>query len=722
MGFLSDLVNSFRQAAVNTHTNTSEAPKEVNKINLDGIDWDKTIKQATSSALQGNLSTPKEQADSASRAVSAWLKKGADTKEEQRKAVLDSADKSRVTDDVQGIYKEMYGDNVDYEENGSPETDYVAQVKEKYSGLAHGEEPISDVDYFLEQNKDPQSDLESIRSIKKNDLNEYIDDQNSNILSHYASEDDLGMSELGNKESGQKAYESKIDDGNMSIENLTSEKMTIGQYIKQREAGIPGRPLEELYRMYEENPNLILSKVDEQRQYGYQPYWTNQFDEIKRQGTKLAEYPSDLANNLANARSNADYTNYINGKLFSGKEVDKKAKDYFTQTADQVNDTSRWSIDPDEDHTGMTGYKLGYKVLLDDGSEVELSDDSPEFYPGEDGTLTVHFPKDNKTFQFDNEEDYDKNLQENWDFAGEGDTPLAWVKFDDLTLDDGTVLTFDEVREHVNGGGNPDYGFLNWAKPAERTQDFITENGFNFEDLVPKMADITLSSVPYFHPTMSVPLAISNMVKAAQGLDPRKKDDDKGTYSALSEHMTPEIEASAILGNAIMPATEIGLGRIGGKMVEKPLEGIARRYGERAWMPGAEWALGSVGEGLEEVPSNLVEDWMVYGPKGLYANAITDDEGNKQYDSSGHELRDENTSMFDRAGNFIADIPEAFIGGALLGSGFGIPEIPSTIADTQETYQRNKADIESGAGIFKEIRPQDVYKRMTEEELYKNRK
>jgi hypothetical protein len=135
-------------------------------------------------------------------------------------------------------------------------------------------------------------------------------------------------------------------------------------------------------------------------------------------------------------------------------------------------------------------------------------------------------------------------------------------------------------------------------------------------------------------------------------------------------------------------------GNIGGNMVGKPLmRAIGKNEADIA--PLLRYGMGAVGEGLEEIPGNIVEEFQGgSGLSGWYADDMyrdaegnlttdpaLDENGNPTnqvaYDSQGNVIKNTNTDLVGRLHNFGEDIPLSFIGGMTLGSTLGAPAIRS---------------------------------------------
>lgn len=510
-----------------------------------------------------------------------------------------------------------------------------------------------------------------------------------------------------------------IDNGLYHKDNQTSVMMTGEQYIRYREAGIPGRPIEEI------DPNSSYNKIDEFKNYGFVPYVPDSESWTKMRREYTETIPQRFTNQLANVRNdNVDYTIDINGKKISGKDFDSKIEDYDKLTYEILSNADNYKGSKEEAGPNAIGLSpTRFAVTLDDGSIKEIASRSytwltePPIYKDEENNpITIMFNDTGDIIDFDNYEDYINSLSEaGFEIADSDESATRWVEIPDLELSDGTMLSYAEYKNILDGGGDKDYGFLNFNKPSSEIEPFWDEEkGFNFEDTLPAFIDIALSSAPYFNPATAYPMGISGSLTATHGVDPQTMQMD-GSAKKLRSDLDDNTYAGSVMGNLILPFTEKGLGRIGGG-AGKLFNFLENKFGKKSAIPIARHAVETFGEGVEEIPGNLVEDYMVNGLQGLYADPLLDENGNEIIDQTGHILMDENTPLDKRWSNFWKDAPNAFIGGSLLGGAFGIPSLPGTIKETKDRAKTNRNAKKSGAGIYRpgEI-ANDIYIPLTPE-------
>ncbi len=499
------------------------------------------------------------------------------------------------------------------------------------------------------------------------------------------------------------------DNGMYNKENYTSNTMTGDQYLRYREAGIPGRPIDEI------DPDLTYSKLDERENFGFIPYMPDEGSKLKLLREDIETGPTRIMNALANARTNnTDYTIEYNGKkIESGRDFDKKIADYINK---QINPLFRNEINikdsREEAGPNAVGLKnIGYRITMQDGTSKEIRSRSmqilsqPEYIDDPDQTITVVFPDTGDVVEFEDEEDYLTNLSSLGVEPTENDSEaIAWINLPDLELEDGTRIPYNDAVNILNGAGDRDYGWMNINKPADKLDDFWRDGSintnFNFEDLVPKMVDIAAGSAPYWISKIAWPAAISNALASSHGIDSSTLESD-GTARRLKDDIDDDSYTASIIGSTIMPLTEYGLGRIGGGGTKWLMDKLMKWKGNRAGYPLLGHTLGTLGEGFEEVPANLVEDYRLNGFDQLYANPLLDEDGNEIVDDSGHVLRDEDTPFLDRWNNYWGDALEAFTGGALLGGAFGLPSLPRTLMDASAISAANHVAKKNGLGVYR---------------------
>lgn len=519
-----------------------------------------------------------------------------------------------------------------------------------------------------------------------------------------------------------------IDDGTQYEENLTSLYMTGDQYRKYVEAGLGGRDTEDI------DPDRVYNKLNENKAYGFTYYRPDDMTEAIMKAESIPAAYSSFWSSVGNARPQNDKVT-VNGKEVDLGDFYDKGQDYFDNVVSPAfGNDSTWhdaaSID-----AGRADLPEGAQPMKANGYRMRAEDGTVYEWPDATGYRFVELPQysdepisvvlsNGVSITFDDQADFVENFQpmQGYSPAREGEQPAMYVEVPDLDMGDGSSLSLIDAYDLSNKRYEADWGPLGVFKPRSEVEQFwddSREGGFfdkfDFSDFVPNMIDIAASSAPYFFFPTSVPLGLSNAAMAAHGLDSNFIDTEDGTVSKVADKVTPDVYASNVASSLAMPFTEIGFGRIGAGGVRAPLRALENKYGRRAWMPAAEWVMGTAGEGLEEIAANPVEELKSSGLKNLYANNRTDEDGNEMVDSTGHVIKEEGTPIGERFGNFLADAPNAFLGGAFLGGIAGIPEGASVIPKTRNISSINKKLKESGAGVLRPYRPRDAWAPMDDE-------
>ena len=312
---------------------------------------------------------------------------------------------------------------------------------------------------------------------------------------------------------------------------------------------------------------------------------------------------------------------------------------------------------------------------------------------------------------------------------------------EEYEMDNGDKLSYGQVKRLIQdttakdagGGGfksdegiSYDFGPLNWNKPQEAMENGILtdENGaINLSEFVPQLADMALSSAQYMDPRIGFLTAASDAYMASRKMDPTSTgkngelksmgylDDDAKQAIADAGYDVDDYQKAyddsikeKVAGNMLMPFMEYGLGGIGhkipglGKMTDKALKNI----------PGAKTFVDIRGEGAEEIPGNITEEWAQNG-SGRFAfnDYLRDKDGNIATDSNGNPLRElspdgsflmfnpDGTINKDKHAAFWGDAPESFEGGAALGAAYklleGIPKLPGAV---RKARNRGKDDVD----------------------------
>ena len=493
-----------------------------------------------------------------------------------------------------------------------------------------------------------------------------------------------------------------FDDGSMRSDAVKSKYMTLPVYKEYVEAGFGGRSLEELNEMDE---GTVFNKLDEARDHGFRPYIEDEAQLSNWIATQAADDMTKAFNAFGDTRDLlTDAGINYNGQRYGRDNFYDNAGTYFDDINKLIEDgkvemvpADDPSVDPENDMPMTIWWSFP-------GTDIQVaSDQEMQYQWSEDGSkLYAWLPgHEDQAVEYYGIEDYEANRPE-WNAyrTEEGDPVHRYWKIPKLEYmqDDGTQvsLPYSSVEEMsqsmANGTADMNWGPLNIAKDANDRKGFgdMFATG-DFSDIVPNMVDLAAGSAPLFTPITAWPMAIANAGTAIQGLDPRLYDSDTNTYRRLSDDMTGEKYLSNIVLSGLVPATEKIAGVIGGSggALGKPLQAALERIGAPA---AARSAMDVLGEGAEESVASAWEDYQTNGLSDWFANPIykTDEDGNTlmqynpatgqdepviDYDESGHEKRDSNTSLSDRISNWWQQQPDNFFAGTALGAAIGGPGI-----------------------------------------------
>lgn len=468
-----------------------------------------------------------------------------------------------------------------------------------------------------------------------------------------------------------------IDDGR-SEDSREAMFMTGEQYLRYiNDFGIPGRPARQI------DPDEIYSKQDEMENYGFIPYLATQegFDRFHDVASENAV--SNLFNNIANARKLAtDYTINYGDQTFSGKDLQRNSSVWSKIHQDEVNQSgsydpndSKRTFDKSQASEFAVPHKAVYSIRTQDGQSA-THEGEPTKQQFSDGHIEYTWP-DGTNWSFDDMDDLLASAGVNYQPTTDDDELASmWYEFTPFELDDGTKIRADRAQQMLaDVYNNMDeyayYGPGNIAKPNVDSP---------LEGLAPWLSDIFTGSAPLFYSPVAGAQAAAGAMNAYQGMKPGYDDYVGGTYSMVSQDPREDQRILATLGNAALPLTERLWGPIGGSVlggVTKRIPGV-KNIGEAIEQakPWQRYLAGTVGEAAEEIPGNIVEEFMNGSGFDWYANPVLDVNGNPRYDQQGRQMYDPNTPIGQRVGNFLADAPMAMLGGAAMGGILGTTSIP----------------------------------------------
>lgn len=447
-----------------------------------------------------------------------------------------------------------------------------------------------------------------------------------------------------------------------------------------------------------------ISKTKEQNEFGYVPNgdWVGDMvrgvEEAAMSGATLNQDVTDARDNNANYGINIDGTQTTRDDFFN----DGAADEYLTENAEKSMQGTTYTV-------------KGTDLVYDPSGNPLASADEQA-----DGSVIATFTQGNQ-WEFESVDEFydyfgsDNKGAEVWD-TNPPDIPKYVDRVgNEFTYEQVLRLWNDQIAdpENTGRGGNfegdegisYDWGFLNWNKPRALTN----ESDWLSEDFFAKLGDTALSSAAYFDPRIAIPVALSNTYATSLGLDPTGYDTKEKTFTNSLAPLSEETKAAMreqgidpeeyeafrrngqlqekVMAQAMMPLTERLLGNIGGggwfgNAVGK---GIDKLVGTKPIAPVLKQVAGIAGEGLEEIPSNVIEEATMNGfTKGWFSDYLKGEDGDLLRDSAGNALKGQ--AVYDDEGNelegwdatmkrgegFWGDAPDSFAAGSALGGAFSL--------------------------------------------------
>ena len=501
------------------------------------------------------------------------------------------------------------------------------------------------------------------------------------------------------KDSAVDFWDIDLGDG----QNETGQYILGAEYINQRNNGINGRPIEDI------DPYGIYSKQDELDNYGYTPYIP---DDVSWQNFNASAGLNNIANFWNNSvgnlrRDNVDYTINYDGKALSGKSFDQALRDNYRDINDFIksyeSNESNWITDePTSD--ASTPMIRTYRLVDENGETKDIKKEKyikggPTGIEFADGTVWSW--NDGQILEGSYKAEQEDLSNPNAEVIGYYNGPVLNVDTDQGTI---AIDALEASNIAHNKDQMTDYGWGYWNKSDANPFEQGTPEAF-----WPWITDGALSTIPYLHPAASVPLAMANAGRTASGIV--GKDDESGKYSLLPEGSTPVDIGTMIGAQLAMPGTEMLFGNIG--------HGAFNKFMPQSKYKIANVGIGAIGEGVEEIPSGIVEEMAAYGAPKAFANDLVDESGNVVYDSMGQAVRDQNTSITDRTAAFLSGVPESFVAGSAIGAGLGGARYLKNLGplDDLATKREAQQDKENGMKPYKIVRPNDIHIGMLDEDV-----
>lgn len=659
-----------------------------------------------------------------------------------------------VASDPGNLARILFGEGGYLDPNQMPligstdEDNAIAQEKANY----RAEHPMES-DAFKEGTYEQDYEGKAFRGITSDKwrkvYEDYFDSQgglDSGYQSAYSYFLDPGSQEEGKQDVSvlmDKLAGETYDDGTNTLENRKAINMSGAEYLNYREAGIPGRPIEDIIA---NGLDATYNKYDEMADYNFIPYIVDEDQAKLWDGLRIANTGSKFFTKLGNIREDwTDPTVNYNGQNISYDQLYSNMGDYYNGLTNKMEEETAGMSDEEKQKyqesfivktsdrndprvvEGASPIRLKYQIDLGDGEVDEVYTSSDPIFQevyDDSGNVVIQmsWPDVDDVYYLDNEDDL-ANVSLLYDEVDNDEDANAFYNVDPMqyTQYDGAQVTipYTDVKKLQNNANTQefdvDYGPLNIAKPSGELSN-LTD--WKFEDWIPSLIDITAGSAPLFVPQTAWPMALSNAGSAVSGLDANSYDPDTGTWRMVSastdENGNPVNDITAdqyglnIGLSALVPLTEKFAGNLGAGrgLMGKPIDAAFRRYDINPMLKyPTDWILG---EGSEEAIAGAWEGLQQDGFDEAFGNQLyqTDENGEVKldaqgepvplYDASGHLIKDTNTSLSDRVNNYLATIPENFVAGSLLGSSLGSLGLASDIANNSGSYQeaRNrKAEI-----------------------------
>lgn len=401
-----------------------------------------------------------------------------------------------------------------------------------------------------------------------------------------------------------------------------------------------------------------------------------------------------------------------------------------------------------------SGYDDTFYLTFSDGQKIGVSADYIESASDNNGNIdfqTQRIPADEAHGNLPDDLDVLNDMSKIDENVNEyGGSPLDYagvIYMPNLVLSDGTSIPYSDV-ERIYWDETPDddashedddisYEFKRFGigplsfdnRPRRLNQQEMFKSNdhggldVDLSDIGNNAIDWTLGSLPIsIGSTMPWVYSASGATSSLAGVDPGSYDpttdsygliagdyDDQGRlrYGVTNEkgEMDDELSDSTrwwnAAGNAAVPLTENIAGGVGSDPARKLVDAVT---GNRFVLPSnpttmqviVNALLDAAGEGLEEDIGNVFDDITQYGPSGAFANTMVDEYGRPMRDMYGHEVRDYDTRLEDRANTFMdpGDLANSFAGGVTVDALMqAIPIASQLIPSVRRDIARRKTGV-----------------------------
>ena len=654
---------------------------------------------------------------------------------------------SQPTDETNAAYESLYGNQLSQDQNDDNALDMIVNAAQGAGSLLSGNQEAAD-SYFSRAAKGADNTGRFLQ-----------DTVGQALIGSGAAQDASSMDAAsGYFDTASKNFDDAlasnvgvIDDGTADYNHATSIYVTGDQAKRQFEQqGLDASGLKD---------DQIYNKSELQTEYGYVPYVPDDASAWNMALQNVASQTSKGLNAIANARNNLANDNYgitIDGKHFTAGDYDRDAaEEYFENVNKELQEHPKFK----DEETGI--------VWDNDAPPLAVSESgNPQLQRTSDGGLFWAYSNDPTTgIKFDGigydspEAEVTQWIQDLQNHDKDGSNWKLVEPDAKYTTKNGEELDYGQMKRlyndmSANGGDfqsdaniSYDWGPLNIFKPQEAmtNEEMFTKDGqINLSDVLPQLADVTGQSMQYFLPLPSA-FALSSLQALDTGTGVQRNANGELTKSSALSDLSPEAvsllnergiseeeykdalkksQGEKALGTALMPITEHLLGGINENkaskvMTEKALEGVGKILGDKtlAKRIGSnkilDWGAGTIGEGLEEIPSNFFEEAMNKGASSFYGqDYLKDNDGNIVFDESGNALYSYDPDGFlftkkneqgqtvvdkDKIDNVNSDALSSFEAGAGLGGVMTLPKLLAGVAEAPLRHKLNKQRKASSA-------------------------
>lgn len=529
---------------------------------------------------------------------------------------------------------------------------------------------------------------------------EYFNDHQANPMHYDDSTFDMDYMTANNGED-------LVDNGTNSYLNRSSHFIT-GEEAKRQAKYFDNQEM--LDALDAVDDNAILSKRS-LRSLGYVPFVDDPASpsyvgsKLSQELSNLGEASEEAWNKISNLRNeNTDWKVKLFDRVFSGKEMDEAIIAAKNDGVGFYDEDKNWCSLFDRNGIPIQFYP-GDAQQRDDGVWMVPASDGNVYAidaakcnddASAEGILSGYPPqwkpaivKDSTGEEYEIPFEMWKDVTKNPEIA----EIITSATMPNASNEE-KLAAASELYDQM--GSATDYGILNVNAPDYKSGDMLSEYW------LPSLVNGTLSSAAYFNPyTLTERAALAGGLSASgltttsqdridigEGEDRGKGDNYLLSYKPSGNQLANETMS------VIAPYAESRLGSLGNIGGKGFIEGAASKLvskipGLNRTMLGKEVIPAAIGEGMEEVLTDPLYSLQENG-SGAYANQAMDQDGVMMFDDYGRPVF-ESTSAGERIKNYLAEQPNNFAMGAVLGGGMNGGGMIAT-RQGREQIRQNKAD------------------------------